>query len=233
MKTQALAKEVWDFANPEGSGPVEPPTPPEVTLEMFMVKHGIELPTTNPSAAATGTAAPPREHPQRPTPNADDEDGDDGPRTPSTLPAQPPQPSAVSTTQLNPTQLYEYKKEDRKWRIQVEKIERQRKNLAELTHYILDRVSDDYRSRILSEQHPRDMLRKLKKRVAPTDRAKEIEVLNTWRWLKRTPKDIHLSTWLRRWEETYEKAKELKLPEATGVRPVLDFLGAIEPLSDS
>jgi hypothetical protein len=76
------------------------------------------------------------------------------------------------------------------------------------------------------------MIQILKKRVAPTNRAKEIEVTNTWKWLKKTPKDTYLSTWLRRWEETYEKATELNLPEASGTRPVLGFLDAIEPLSD-
>jgi hypothetical protein len=90
----------------------------------------------------------------------------------------------VSITQLNPTQLHEYKKEDRRWRTQVEKVERQRKKLAELIYYIIDRVSDDYRSRILSQQHPREMIRTLRKRVAPSDRAKEMEVLNTWKWLR-------------------------------------------------
>jgi hypothetical protein len=57
----------------------------------------------------------------------------------------------VSITQLNPTKLHEYKKEDRRWRRQVEKVERQGKKLAELIYYILDRVSDNYRSRILSQ----------------------------------------------------------------------------------
>lgn len=32
--------------------------------------------------------------------------------------------------------------------------------------------------------------------------------------------------------KTYEKATELSLPEALGIRPVLDFLDAIEPLSE-
>jgi hypothetical protein len=76
------------------------------------------------------------------------------------------------------------------------------------------------------------MIRILKRRVAPSDRAKKIEVMNTWRWLKKTPKDTYLSTWLRRWEEIYEKATELSLPEASGIRPVLDFLDAVEPLSE-
>jgi len=233
VKTQAIAKEVWSYVDPEGTGPAEPTTPQEVTLEAFMAKHGISMPPHQ-ATAATGTAVG---NPLSPTSDADDDvddnddDDDNRPNTPpATLPAQP---SVVSMLELNATQLYEYKKEDRKWRTQVEKMERQRKNLAELTNYILDRVSDDYRSRILSEQHPRDMIKILKRRVAPTDRAKEIEVLQTWKWLKRSPKDTQLATWLRKWEETYKQAEELKLPEATGIRPVLDFLDAVEPLLDS
>ena len=232
VKTQAIAKDVWEFADPEGTGPPEPTTPPEITLDSFMAKHGISQPTgINLSAAALqdnasqGTIIA----------NTDDQESHstgNGMTTPTSQQQQPPQLSAVSTIQLNPTQLYEYKKEDRRWRTQLEKVEKQRRNLAELTHYILDRVSDDYRSRILKEQYPRSMIRILKQRVAPSDRAKEIEVMNTWRWLKKTPKDTYLSTWLRRWEETYEKATELSLPEASGIRPVLDFLDAIEPLSE-
>ena len=244
VKTQALAKEVWDYVNPEGTGPPEPHTPPEITLESFMAKYGISLPTNASSNTVNQGTAPPGNAPQGTDAsqgtiaNTDDdqsENAGNGALTPHTLPAQavqPSQPSAVSTTQLNPTQLYEYKKEDRRHRAQLEKVEKQRRNLAELTHYILDRVSDDYRSRILNEQHPRGMIQILKKRVAPTNRAKEIEVTNTWKWLKKTPKDTYLSTWLRRWEEIYEKATELNLPEASGIRPVLDFLDAIEPLSD-
>lgn len=226
VKTQALAKEIWEFVNPDGKGPSEPITPPETTLESFIARHGISLPSTNASNASGEPAQGNRQ------PSQDDTVGPDTPDSPEHTPAPTPPPPAVSIADLNPTQLYEYKKEDKKWRTQVEKVEKQRKNLAELIHYILDRVSDDYRSRILNEQHPREMVRTLRKRVALSDRAKEIEVLNTWKWLRKTPKDTYLATWLRKWEETYEKAQELDLPEATGVRPVLDFIDAIEPIAD-
>jgi hypothetical protein len=243
-----LAKEIWQFVNPDGNGPSEPTTPPETTLESFMAKYGIPLPSnaSNNASNASGNAsngqpAPtPGTAPTAPTapaqgnrqPSNDDTVRPNTPDSPEPTPPPTPPPLAVSVTDLNPTQLYEYKKEDRKWRTQVEKAEKQRKNLAELIHYILDRVSDDYRSRILNEQHPREMIRTLRKRVAPSDRAKEIEVLNTWKWLRKTPKDIYISTWLRKWEETYEMAQELDLPEATGVRPVLDFIDAIEPIAE-
>ena len=84
VKTQALAKEVWSFIDPEGTGPAEPTTPQEVTLEAFIVKHGITLPANPPGIT------PPTGNSQGPTPNTNDEDPNDGLRTPSTLPAQPP-----------------------------------------------------------------------------------------------------------------------------------------------
>jgi hypothetical protein len=76
------------------------------------------------------------------------------------------------------------------------------------------------------------MIRTLRKRVAPSDRAKEIEVLNSWKWVRKTAKDRYLSTWVRRWEESYSKAQELELAEATGIRPVLNFIDAMEAISE-
>jgi hypothetical protein len=135
IKTQALAEEIWQFANLYGNGSSEPTTPLETALESFMSKHEIPLPSTNAS-------------------------------------------------------------------------------------------NDDYPFKVLNEQHPREIIRILRTRVAP------IEVLNTWKWLRKTPQDTYLSTQLRKWEETHEKAQGLGLPEISGVRPVLDFIDAIEPISD-
>ena len=93
VKTQALAKEIWRFADPDDNGPTEPIIPPEITLESFMAKYGIPIP------------AP--EQPEEPEQT--------GPQdTPTVTPAPTPAPRAVSVMDLNPTQLFEYKKEDRK-----------------------------------------------------------------------------------------------------------------------
>src|SRR6266480_311536 len=100
VKTQALAKEIWRFADPDDNGPTEPIIPPEITLESFMAKYGIPIP------------AP--EQPEEPEQT--------GPQdTPTVTPAPTPAPRAVSVTDLNPTQLFEYKKKNRRWRMQVEK----------------------------------------------------------------------------------------------------------------
>jgi len=50
--------------------------------------------------------------------------------------------------------------------------------------------------------------------------------------VRKTDKDRYLSTWLRRWEESYEKAQELELAEATGIRPALDLIEAMQPISE-
>src|SRR5271156_4223279 len=72
-----------------------------------------------------------------------------------------------------------------------------------------------------------DMLVTLKRRVAPTDRARKIELINRYQKLKKAPHSQNLETWLRQWEITYTECKELKLTEVDDDRPLYDFLNAI------
>ena len=123
VKTQALAREVWDYVNPEGTGPLEPPMPPDITLESFMAKYGILLPTNagsnlvNQGNTPLGDALRSTNASQGTIANTDDDEfekaGNDA-LTPYTLSAQAVQrsvqpsvhpsvqpsvqPSAVSTT---------------------------------------------------------------------------------------------------------------------------------------
>ena len=100
VKTQALAKDIWQFSDPDGTGPSEPITPPKTTLRDFMVKYGIPLPAANaPNPAQPAQPAQP--------------DSAAGPGTPDSTPALTPAPPIVSVTDLNPTQLFEYKTEIR------------------------------------------------------------------------------------------------------------------------
>ena len=41
VKTQALAKEIWNYVDPDGNGPIEPAVPKETTLESFIARYGI------------------------------------------------------------------------------------------------------------------------------------------------------------------------------------------------
>ena len=47
VKTQALAKEIWRFADPDDNGPTKPIIPPKTTLESFIAKYNISLPNQN------------------------------------------------------------------------------------------------------------------------------------------------------------------------------------------
>src|SRR5437764_13694620 len=59
VKTQALAKDVWQFSDPDGKGPAEPILPPEPTLADFVARHGISLPAaTVPQASGNASAQP-------------------------------------------------------------------------------------------------------------------------------------------------------------------------------
>src|SRR6266480_3667433 len=87
VKTQALAKEIWRFADPDGNGPTEPIIPPEITLESFMAKYGIPIP------------AP--EQPEEPEQT--------GPQdTPTVTPASTPAPRAIEYLAATSSLALEY-----------------------------------------------------------------------------------------------------------------------------
>jgi hypothetical protein len=74
------------------------------------------------------------------------------------------------------------------------------------------------------------MLVALKKRLAPTNRARELEVIHRYTKLKQYTKREEPEQWLRSWEETYSEAKKLNLPDVANNRATYDFLQAIYPL---
>jgi hypothetical protein len=57
---------------------------------------------------------------------------------------------------------------------------------------------------------PYEMLKALKKRLAPTDRAKRLELARTYQALRKAPKAQSLDSWLLLWETTYSKAEDSK-----------------------
>ena len=71
------------------------------------------------------------------------------------------------------------------------------------------------------------MLKALKKRLAPTDEARILEVEQKYQRLKKYNKREKVDKWLKDWETTYTDAKELQLPEVAGNRPQNDFTRAI------
>jgi hypothetical protein len=64
----------------------------------------------------------------------------------------------------------------------------------------------------------------LKKRLAPTNRARTLEVTHRYRELLRGPKAQQHEKWLQQYERTYAEAVKIKLPEVQHDRPRYDFL---------
>ena len=89
-----------------------------------------------------------------------------------------------------------------------------------LSNHIYMRNSDGVRQKIID----------LKKHLAPTDEARELELSTLYSQLKKAPSNQDIDQWLRRWETTYADAVAIKLPEVQEKRPVYDFLGAVQSL---
>ena len=74
------------------------------------------------------------------------------------------------------------------------------------------------------------MLVALKKRLAPTDYARKLEVVRKYNKLKTYSKREPVEKWLRNWETTYADGKELQIPEVANERSLIDFTTAISAI---
>ena len=71
------------------------------------------------------------------------------------------------------------------------------------------------------------MLIELKRRLAPTDRARKLELTQRYQKLKAFNKRQDIEKWLREWETVYTEAVKLKLSEISEEKPQFDFTSAI------
>ena len=76
-----------------------------------------------------------------------------------------------------------------------------------------------------------DVLVSLKKRVAPSDEARKIQLSTQYARLKKPPRNQNYEVWLQEWERVYTECKELGLPETDGNRSVKDFAYAVESIT--
>ena len=67
----------------------------------------------------------------------------------------------------------------------------------------------------------------LRKRLAPTNRARTLEVTRKYRGLLRGPKGQQQERWLQQFERTYAEAVEFELPKVLKDGAVEDFLDAL------
>lgn len=77
------------------------------------------------------------------------------------------------------------------------------------------------------------MLVSLKKRLAPTDEARNLELIEKYRRLQRFDNSMDIEEWLKDWEITYADALALNIPEVSDSRPQNDFAVALNAIDEA
>jgi Reverse transcriptase (RNA-dependent DNA polymerase)/GAG-pre-integrase domain len=159
---------------------------------------------------------------------------------PSTYPTTPmPRlPKVPDFKDINPTAttigtLSAEEKETLRLELQVYKETHTRnstllRQIQKITQYILDTVDKDHLPSIEDAADPADMLRTLKKRLAPTDRAREIDFARQYASIQRYNKRESVESWLQRYEGVFRECCRLNLPEVSKERPLFDLLISIK-----
>lgn len=80
------------------------------------------------------------------------------------------------------------------------------------------------------EPHPHDMPAALKQKLAPSDSVRSLAIEQEYHRIRKGPQNQDIDNRLDDWKRIYHRAKEYKIAEVTGNRPVGDFLLAIKPI---
>ena len=100
----------------------------------------------------------------------------------------------------------------------------------QVSDWLVESVDVEYHNLFKNASTPYEALVALKKRLAPSDRARKEELSRRYNSLKHYTKTEKIENWLQRWERTYIPCKELDLPETFDQRPQFDFLMALKPI---
>jgi len=149
-----------------------------------------------------------------------------------------PRPADVNPAHTTLAQLTEDEKEDYRilrfdYKRQIKIYDGRKAAMANLRTHIQETISRNYLTYTFKCSTTHEMLTALKQRVAPTDRARKLEVSNRYQRLKKAPRNQNIDQWLQQWEKAYTDCKDLNLPEVDEDRAVYDFLNAISDLASS
>ena len=112
-------------------------------------------------------------------------------------------------------------------------VKQQIESLRQIRNHIVTSISKDNITYLKDKATIYDMLVTLKKRLAPTNNARKIEVTTKYSKLKIFNKKIDLEVWCRNWETTYTDVVRLNLLEVVEDRSQYDFTTAIAAVDES
>ena len=137
--------------------------------------------------------------------------------------------SNATLQSLNSEQLKRYEMAYRVYKNELKDWKRRQKTINDIDDYIM-RTTGAYWSTIERIQGVKERLQRLQEHVAPSNYAREQEVLARYDSVQKSAKATQITEWLRQWESALSDIKERKLPEAEGIRPTRAFLQAVEPI---
>jgi hypothetical protein len=117
------------------------------------------------------------------------------PLTEPTIPTpQDVNPEKTSLAQLDDDEKEELRFKRFSYKRSIATYDRQKAAIATLRSFIQETISRIYLTYTFDCDTPYDMLVALKQRVAPTDQARKIELINQYQKLKKTPRSQNLET---------------------------------------
>lgn len=150
---------------------------------------------------------------------------------PATLqePAEPEEYNVPDDPNLFNQKAYEaYKAGKDIYKTRLARFEREEKAFWDLISFIQETIAAHNVTLIQKEEsHPWNILRALKQRLAPSDEARNPAIEQRYHKLCKGPGTQNLDLWLDDWTTTYAEAIEHQIAEATGSRPIRDFLMAV------
>lgn len=133
----------------------------------------------------------------------------------------------ANNNQFDSVKFKAYKAWKDLFKSQLAKYERQEKAFSDLLIFIQETIAAHNITFIQkAEPHPWNILRALKLRLALSDKARNIEIEERYHKLCKGPGTQSIDAWLDDWTATYTDAKDHDIAEATGTRPIQDFLRA-------
>jgi ribosomal protein L10 len=136
---------------------------------------------------------------------------------------------APTTRSLTANQLNQYQADYKVYRDELKEWKLKQNTINDIDDYIM-RTTGTYWSTIERVQGVKERLQRLKEHVAPSNYAREQEVLARYDSVRKSAKATQTDEWLQQWESVLSDLKERKLPEAEGIRPTRAFLQAVEPI---
>jgi hypothetical protein len=206
IHTYSMEQDLWKYINPSTSKHLLP----ELTKPLRPEPKDVKAPGTT-SIIATSNAT-------------STEDGDAvTPSTSSTLAST--RPIAVQFSQLTVDEKQYYQTLLTEWQYDIRKYDRQLEALAKLRAKIQSTIHRDNFIYTQDCETVWDMMSNLRRRFAPSDKAREQDVLTAWKKaIKKPIKGMEIEKWVQDLETAYDRAVELNLPAISGINPHYELI---------